>query len=82
MNLLEQVQYKAALVLSGCWQGILVIKRYTASWDGNLCLIRELFRRLTCFDKIVNKLTPAYLYEHLPPQSNVIYNLRNRRNFQ
>ena len=28
----------------------------------------------------MKKLTPAYLYEHLPPPSDVKYNLRHRRN--
>ena len=28
MNLLEQVQYKAALIVSGCWQGTCRVKLY------------------------------------------------------
>ena len=65
MDLLEQVQYKAAPVVSGCWQGTSRVKIYSElGWES--LSDRRWFRRLTCFYKIVNKLTPAYLYEHLP----------------
>ena len=36
MDLIEQVQYKAALVVSGCWQ---VVRSYTMSLAGNPFLI-------------------------------------------
>ena len=36
MNLIEPVQYKAALIVSGCWQGTCRVKLYDL--DGNLSL--------------------------------------------
>ena len=42
---------------------------------------RRWFRRLSYFYKILNKQTPDYLYEHLPAQWDIPYNLRRRRNF-
>ena len=34
MGLLEQVQYKAALVVSGCWQGTSRVKIYSElGWE-------------------------------------------------
>ena len=81
MDLLEQVQYKAALVVSGCWQGTSLVKIYSElGWES--LSDRRWLRWLTCFYKIVNKLTPAYLYEHLLPPSDIKYNLRHRRNFK
>ena len=66
MDLLEQVQCKAALVVSGCWQGTSRVKIYSElGWES--LSDKRWFRRLTSFYIIVNKLTPAYLYEHLPP---------------
>ena len=70
MDLLEQVQYKAALVVSGCWQGTSRVKVYSElGWES--LSDRRWFRRLTCFYKIVNKPTLAYLYEHLSPPSDI-----------
>ena len=81
MDLLEQVQYKAALVVSGCWQGTSHVKIHSElGWES--LSDRRLFRRLACFYKTVNKLTPAYLYEHLPTPSDVKYNLHHHRNFK
>ena len=80
MELLEQVQYKAALVVSGCWQGTSRVKLYNElGWES--LSDRRWLRRLTYFYKILNRQTPEYLYRHIPPLRNVPYDLRNRREF-
>ncbi len=68
MNLVEQVQYKAALIVSGCWQGTSRIKLYDElGWES--LADRRWGRRMTLYYKIVNGLTPAYLFEHVPPEA-------------
>ena len=67
MDLIEQVQYKAALVVSGCWQGTCREKLYEElGWES--LSERRWHRRLTTFYKIVNDLTPSYLLDHIPEQ--------------
>ena len=74
MDLIEQVQYKAALVVSGCWQGTNQVKLYNElCWES--LSDRRWLRRLTCFYKIVNRQTPEYLYKHIPPHHDVRYDL-------
>ena len=80
MDLTEQVQYKAALVVSGCWQGTSRVKLYNKlGWES--LSDRRWLRRLTYFYKIVNRQTPEYLYKHIPPYHEVRYDLRKRREF-
>ena len=65
MNLIEQVQYKAALIVTGCWQGTSRGKLYDElGWE--LLSDRRWFRRLTLFYKISNGYTPSYLSDHIP----------------
>ena len=33
MDLIERVQYKAALIVSGCWQGTSRVKLYGLGWE-------------------------------------------------
>ena len=74
MDLIEQVQYKAALVVSGCWQGTGRVKLYNElGWES--LSGRRWLRRLTYFYKIVSRQTPEYLYKHY----EVRYELRKRR---
>ena len=80
MDLIEQVQYKAALIVSGCWQGTSWVKLYNELGWESLSDIRWL-RRLTYFYKIGNRQTPEYLYKHIPPHHDVQYDLRKRREF-
>ena len=80
MDLLEQVQYKAALIVSGCWQGTSREKLYNElGWES--LADRRWFRRLTYFYKIRNRLTPGYLYDNIPPKRDVSYSLRQCREF-
>ena len=62
MALLESVQYQAALVVSGCWQGTNMIKVYKElGWES--LKDRRHYRRLVHYYKILNNFTPAYLRE-------------------
>jgi hypothetical protein len=68
MNLVEQVQYKAALIVTGCWQGTSRVKLYDElGWES--LSDRRWGRRMTLYYKIVNGLTPAYLFEHVPNEA-------------
>ena len=68
MNLIEQVQYKAALIVSGCWQGTSRVKLYDElGWES--LTDRRWFRRLALYYKITNEMTPPYLREHIPVNS-------------
>ena len=80
MEYLEQVQYKAALVVSGCWQGTSRERLYRElGWEH--LSDRRWFRRLTIFYKIINGMTPDYLRNHLPSQRTLPYNMRSHRDF-
>ena len=52
MHLVEQVQYKAALIVSGCWQGTNREKLYEELGWGSL-YDRRWCRRLCLFHKIL-----------------------------
>ena len=78
MDLIEQVQYKAALVVSGCWQGTSRVKLYNElGWES--LSDRRWFRRLSLFYQIVNKQAPEYFQNHIPRRPNSRYELRKRR---
>ena len=67
---LEQVQYKAALIVPGCWQGTSREKLYAElGWES--LAERRWTRRLTLFYKIKNGLAPSYLSEHIPEHSDI-----------
>ena len=77
MNLVERVQYKAALVVSGCWQGTSRKKLYDElGWES--LSDRRWLRRLTIFYKISNGLAPSYLSDHIPKRNEIRMVLRNR----
>ena len=68
MTLVEQVQYKAALIVTGCWQGSSREKLYDElGWES--LSERRWGRRMTLYYKIVNGQTPAYLFEHVPKEA-------------
>ena len=68
MTLVEQVQYKAALIVTGCWQGTSREKLYDElGWES--LSERRWGRRMTLYYKIVNGHTPAYLFEHVPKEA-------------
>ena len=77
MDLIERVQYKAALIVSGCWQGISRERLYEdLGWES--LSDRRCARRLTIFYKINNGLAPPYLSNHIPQRNEIRVNLRNR----
>ena len=60
MDLLESIQYQAALIVTGCWKGSSREKLYAElGWES--LNDRRHFRRLTLYYKIKNYLTPNYL---------------------
>ena len=68
MNLVEQVQYKAALIVTGCWQGTSREKLYDElGWES--LSDRRWGRRMSMYYKIVNGQTPAYLFDHVPNEA-------------
>ena len=76
MDLIERVQYRAALVVSGCWQGASRVKLYDElGWES--MSDRRWYRRMTMFYKIINGMTPSYLSDHIPGNSVRTVSLRN-----
>ena len=71
MQLLESVQYQAALIVTGCWKGSSRIKVYKdLGWE---CLSdRRHFRRLSIFYQIKNDLAPKYLADRVRDTPNNI----------
>ena len=62
IDLIEYVQYKAAPIVSGCWQGTCQEKLYDQlGWESSE---RRWVRRLAMFYKINNGLAPSYLSDH------------------
>ena len=77
MDLIESVQYKAALIVSGCWQGTSKVKLYEElGWES--LSDRRWVRRLTIFYKINSGHAPLYLSDHTPKRNEISLNLRNR----
>ena len=76
MNLIEQVQYKAALIVSGCWQGTNRTKLYEElGWES--LSDRRWQRRLSTFYKISNNMTPSYLRDHILPSFDRLTSTRS-----
>ena len=60
MNLLESVQYQAALIVSGCWQGTNRDKLYKElGWES--LKDRRHYRRLVQYYNILHNYSPSYL---------------------
>ena len=65
MKLIEQVRYKAALIVSGCWQGTSRERLYEElGWES--LSGRRWSRRMTIFYKIIYGMAPSYLSDHIP----------------
>ena len=78
MDLVECVQYKAALIVTGCWQGTSRERLYEElGWES--LSHRRWLRRLTVFYKISKGLAPSYLSDdHIPKRNEISMVLRNR----
>ena len=72
---LEATQYSAALVVSCAWRGTSKCKLYKELGWENL-YHRRWYRRLTHFFKLKQSRSPLYLYNLIPPEREVNYNLR------
>ena len=80
MNLIERVQYKAGLIVSGCWQGTNREKLLSElGWES--LSDRRWLRRLCLFFRIFRHETPQYLADHLPVPREIQYDIRNARVF-
>ena len=78
MKLIEQVQYKAALIVTGCWQGTSREKLYDElGWES--LRDRRWARRLITFYKIKNGLAPSYLLDHIPENCETNTSFCNRK---
>ena len=61
-DILESVQYRAGLIVSGCWKGTSRIKLYNElGWES--LYYRRHMRRLSLYYKILNGQTPHYLLD-------------------
>ena len=76
MDGIEKVQYRAALAITGAWQGTNRNKIYEELGWENLC-DRRWLRRLLQFYKIHNNMTPNYLKDNLPPLRQLLYGRTN-----
>ena len=76
MDLLESIQYQAARIVTGCWQGTSRIKLYNEiGWES--LHERRRYRRLTLYFKINSNMTPNYLKSHI---ANIPLGHTNRYN--
>ena len=67
MERIEQIQYQAALAITGCWRGSSRQKLYEElGWES--LSDRRWSRRLIHIYKIRNNMTPQYLRDNLPMQ--------------
>ena len=77
MKVIERVQYKAALLVSGCWQGTSQDKLHDElGWDW--LSDRRWTRRLSIFYKISNGFAPSHLSDHIPKRNVTSMSLRSR----
>ena len=76
MKLIEEVQYKAALIVCGCWQGTSRERLYEElGWES--LSERRWSRRMTIFYKIINGMAPSYLSDHRPQHPTPHVSLRS-----
>ena len=76
MERVEKIQYRAALIITGTWQGSSRNKLYEElGWES--LHDRRRLRCLIQFYKIHNNMTPANLKNQLPPLRRILYGNRN-----
>ena len=79
-NLIEKVQYNAALAITGTIKGTSQLKIYSEFSIESL-KFRRWFRHWCVFFKIKTTQIPKYLYGLIPSESH-IYSMRNSENAQ
>ena len=75
INKLEKVQYKACLAITGAIQGTSSESFYKELGLKSL-QNRRWYKKMTFFYKILNGLTPKYLFEIIPVSNDSCYNTR------
>ena len=73
---LESIQYSAALAVSGSWRGTNT-DRLLEELGWEYLYHRRWYRKLCHFYKLRNTQSPGYLFQHIPSERVVNYNLRN-----
>ena len=74
MEKVEQIQYQAALAVTGAWQGTSRVKVYEElGWES--LSDRRMSRRVLQLFKIVDRKTPNYLHEKLPENRIILIDL-------
>ena len=77
---LETTQYSAALAVGGTWRGTNKYKLYEErGWES--LYHRRWYWRLTHFVKLKNSFPPLYLYNLIPPEREIHYNLKAHRDY-
>ena len=74
-NILESIQYSVAFAVSGAWRGSSRQKLYDELGWENL-YHRRWYSRMTHFCKLRSTRSPLYLYNLIPPERDLNYNLR------
>ena len=72
---LEQTQYSAALAVTSTWRGTNRKRLYEEMGWENLYK-RRWYRRVCHFYSLKISSTPQYLFEEIPPERDLSYNLR------
>ena len=73
---LESTQYSAALAVSSYWRGTNT-DRLLEELGWEYLYHRRWYRRLCHFYKLRNTQSPGYLFQHIPTECVINYNLRN-----
>ena len=78
---LEQTQYSAALAVTGAWRGTSRQRLFgELGWES--LYQRRWYRRMCHFFNLKKTRRPAYLFDEIPAERNVSYNLRRQREYQ
>ena len=73
---LEQVQYSAALAVTGAWRGT-SRERFYKELGWETLYHRRWYRRLSHFFSLIKSKSPEYLFIEIPQERQLEYNLRN-----
>ena len=74
MEMIEKIQYQAALAVTGTWQDTSHVKICEElGWES--LSDRRISRRVLQIHKIIDEKTPKYLRDCLPPNRNIVLNL-------